>query len=316
MTKPKILMLGSNGQIGTVLSKALKERYGQDQIICSDINQPKIISNPFEVLDILDSQALSLVIQKYNITQIYHLAAILSAKGEKNPGLTWKVNLDGLINVLNVAVEHKISRVFFPSSIAIYGGSTPKINTPQHASFEPSTVYGISKLAGELWCQYYFNRFGLDVRSLRYPGVVGWQSVPEGGTTDYAVEIYHAALKLQHYTCFLKESTRLPMIYMDDAIRATLELMEADPQRLSIRTSYNLVGMSFTPGEIYAEIKKHITNFTINYQPDFRQQIAESWNETIDDQAAKMDWDWKPRFDLESMTLDMLHHLNTSNKSV
>jgi nucleoside-diphosphate-sugar epimerase len=308
--KDKILVLGSNGQIGTVLLAALKARYGEDQVIGSDIKQPKVQSGYYEIIDTLDKEAIIRAIDKYEITQIYLLAAILSAKGEQNPAFTWKVNHDGMLNVFNIAVDKKIEKVFFPSSIAIYGPTTPKINTPQYTSFSPSTVYGISKLTGEMWADYYFKHYGLDIRSIRYPGVIGWQSVPEGGTTDYAVEIYHAAVKGINYNCFLKENTRLPMIYMDDAIDATIALMEADASRLRVRTSYNLASMSFTPGEIYAEIKKQIPGFTIQYNPDFRQQIAESWNESIDDSYAREDWGWKPKFDLNSMTKDMLMHLS------
>ena len=290
----KILVLGSNGQIGTVLS---------------DIRPPKNPIGVFLHIDVLDKEAIRSAIIQHGITQIYHLAAILSASGEKNPSLTWKINMEGLINVLDLAVECKIERVFFPSSIAIYGPTTPKVNTPQFTSFIPSTVYGMSKLAGENWCEYYYTRYGLDVRSIRYPGVIGWQSLPEGGTTDYAVEIFHAALKNETYSCFLEAHTRLPMIYMDDAIRATISLMEADSNALTVRTSYNLVGMSFTPFEIYEEIKKHFPEFKIMYNPDFRQAIAASWAESIDDQTAQHDWHWKPQYDLAKMTADMFEHL-------
>jgi nucleoside-diphosphate-sugar epimerase len=302
-------MLGSNGQIGTVLAEALRNKYGSDQVITSDLRPPKHQTGRFLELDVLDKEKLSRTIDELGVSQIYHLAAILSASGEKNPELTWKVNMQGLLNVLDLGVEKKIERIFFPSSIAIYGPTTPKQNTPQFGSFMPSTVYGISKITGEMWCEYYHKRYGLDVRSLRYPGVIGWQSLPEGGTTDYAVEIYHGALKNKHYACFLKADTRLPMIYMDDVIRATIELMEADGNRLSLRSGYNLSGMSFTPAEIAAEIKKHIPDFHIDYQPDFRQQIAESWTESIDDSAARKDWDWKPEFNLAAMTSDMLEKL-------
>ena len=305
----KILVLGSNGQIGTVLSDALRLKYDQKNVITSDIRPPKNPIGVFLHIDVLDKEAIRSAIIQHEITQIYHLAAILSASGEKNPSLTWKINMEGLINVLDLAVEYKIDRVFFPSSIAIYGPTTPKVNTPQFTSFIPSTVYGMSKLAGENWCQYYYKRYGLDVRSLRYPGVIGWQSLPEGGTTDYAVEIFHAALKNETYSCFLEANTRLPMIYMDDAIRATISLMEADSNELTVRTSYNLVGMSFTPLEIYEEIKKHFPEFKIIYNPDFRQAIAASWAESIDDHTAQHDWHWKPQYDLAKMTSDMFEHL-------
>ncbi|MBK7231832.1 MAG: NAD-dependent epimerase/dehydratase family protein [Saprospiraceae bacterium] len=305
----KILMLGSNGQIGTVLAGALRMKYGRDQIICSDIRQPISPEGIFLKLDVLDKDSIAKVIDDHGVDQIYHLAAILSASGEKNPLLTWQINMQGLLNVLELGVEKKIKKIFFPSSIAIYGPSTPKVRTPQFGSFMPTTVYGISKITGEMWCEYYHKRFGLDVRSIRYPGVIGWQSLPEGGTTDYAVEIFHGALKSKSYNCFLKENTRLPMIYMDDVIRATIELMEADGKRLRLRSGYNLVGMSFTPKEIAEEIKKHIPDFKIEYNPDFRQNIAESWTESINDQEAKDDWDWKPQYDLAAMTSDMLKML-------
>lgn len=305
----KILMLGSNGQIGTVLAGALREKYGHDQIICSDIRQPTSLDGIFLKLDVLDKDSIAKVIDEYGVDQIYHLAAILSASGEKNPLLTWQINMQGLLNVLELGVEKKIKKIFFPSSIAIYGPSTPKVNTPQFGSFMPTTVYGISKITGEMWCEYYHKRHGLDVRSIRYPGVIGWQSLPEGGTTDYAVEIFHGALRSKSYNCFLKENTRLPMIYMDDVIRATIELMEADGSRLRLRSGYNLVGMSFTPKEIAEEITKHISDFTIEYNPDFRQNIAESWTESIDDQEARADWDWKPQYDLAAMTTEMLKML-------
>jgi nucleoside-diphosphate-sugar epimerase len=305
----KILMLGANGQIGTVLSKALRKKFGTDQVITSDLRPPSNIEGPYEILNVLDPIAIEQIIEKHQITQIYHLAAILSANGEKDPMNTWKINMDGLMNVLNISVKHKISKLFYPGTIAIFGHSTPKNLTPQESSFIPATVYGISKLAAENWCNYYFNRYQLDVRSLRYPGVIGWQSEAGGGTTDYAVEIFHAAIKDKKYQCFLKADTRLPMIYMDDCIRATIELMDADADKISVRTSYNIAGMSFTPAELADAIKKHIPEFEVSYVPDFRQQIAESWSESIDDEMAKKDWNWKPAYDLEKMTTDMLEHL-------
>lgn len=306
----RILILGSNGQIGTVLTKALVDRYGYKNVFASDIREPKIQIANFEILDVTDKNKIAEAIDKHQINTIYHLAAILSANGEKNPSLTWKINHDATVNLFDLCVEKKIVTVFFPSSIAIYGPHTPKINTPQYTSFNPSTVYGISKLTGEMWAEYYHKRYGLDVRSIRYPGVIGWQSLPEGGTTDYAVEIYHGAIKNKYYNCFLKAGTKLPMIYMDDVIRATIELMEAPASRITVRSSYNLSGMSFTPQEIYESIKAHIPDFKIDYNPDFRQQIAESWNESIDDSLARKDWDWKPKFELEEMTKDMLRHLS------
>jgi nucleoside-diphosphate-sugar epimerase len=309
MAAEKILMLGANGQIGTVLARALREKFGVESVITSDLREPDQQSGPHEILNVLDSDGLKSLIDKYQVTQIYHLAAILSARGEKDPMNTWKINMDGLMNVLNAGVEKKITRVFYPSTIAIFGPSTPKKMTPQESSFIPTTVYGISKLAAENWCNYYHKRYGLDVRSVRYPGVVGWQSEAGGGTTDYAVEIFHEALKHKKYTCFLEADTRLPMIYMDDCIRATVELMDAESDKLTVRTSYNLAGMSFTPAELASEIKKHIPGFEIQYVPDFRQAIAASWSESIDDSIARKDWDWKPEFDLERLTKDMLDHL-------
>lgn len=309
MADARILVIGANGQIGTVLVEALRSRWGSESVVSSDLRAPQHPSGPHEILNVLEVESIKRIIQKYEINQVYHLAAILSARGEQDPIQTWNVNMQGLLNVLGLAVEMKLDRVFYPSTIAIYGPTTPKIMTPQHTVFIPTTVYGISKHSGELWCNYFHQRYGLDVRSLRYPGVVGWQSPPGGGTTDYAVEIFHEALEKKEYRCFLEEDTRLPMIYMDDCIRATLELMEADAQNIRVRTSYNLAGMSFTPAELAQEIKKHIPDFEIHYQPDFRQAIAKSWNESIDDQEARNDWDWKPAFDLVQMTEEMIRQL-------
>jgi threonine 3-dehydrogenase len=314
MAKTRILLLGANGQIGTVLAQSLRTKYGHDEIITSDLTNPSKSNGPHEIINVLDLKKLNEIIDKYKITQIYHLAAILSAKGEQDPMSTWKINMEGLMNVLNICVEKKITRLFYPSTIAIYGPSTPKHMTPQESSFIPTTVYGISKLAAENWCNYYNLRYGLDVRSLRYPGVIGWQSAPGGGTTDYAVEIFHEALKNGHYTCFLEADTRLPMIYMDDCIRATLELMDAPSEQITVRTAYNLAGMSFTPAELAAEIKQHIPNFGIAYRPDFRQAIASSWTESIDDSLARRDWKWKPKYDLSSMTKDMIMQLTINNE--
>ena len=306
----RILVLGANGQIGTVLCKALVKRYGKQNVILSDIREPKEQISQFEIIDVCDKAHIAKVIDQFQINTIYHLAAILSGNGEKNPALTWKINHDATVQLFDLCVEKKIQTIFYPSSIAIYGSTTPKINTPQYTSFNPSTVYGISKLTGEMWSAYYHRRYGLDVRSIRYPGVIGWQSIPEGGTTDYAVEIYHGAIKEKYYNCFLRANTRLPMIYMDDVIRATIQLMEAPSENLTIRTSYNLASMSFTPEELYESIKQFIPEFKIEYKPDFRQQIADSWNESIDDSDAQRDWGWKPEFDLQSMTADMIKHLS------
>ena len=305
---PKILITGANGQIGRVLTEALRQKFGRENVLATDIT--KIEDNePFEFLDILNSQRLYEIVEDHNITQIYHLAAILSASGEWNPLKTWNINLNGLLTVLELVREKKLDKVFFPSTIAVFGNTTPRVETPQDVPLLPSTVYGMSKSSGELWCLYYYNKFGVDVRSLRYPGIIGWQSLPAGGTTDYAVEIYHAALKNKHYECFLNADTRLPMMYMDDAIKATIDLMEADGNRLTVRYGYNLAAMSFSPEEIFQEIKKHIPEFTIDYKPDFRENIARSWTESIDDRVARKDWDWNPGFNLKSMSEDMLHHL-------
>ncbi len=309
MASSKILILGANGQIGTVLASALRNRWGDDQVVCSDIKPSVQPVGIHEVIDVLDKEAILAIIRKYEIRQVYHLAAILSAKGEQDPISTWNINMQGLLNVLELAVECKLEKIFYPSTIAIYGPTTPKIMTPQHSVFIPTTVYGISKHSGELWCNYFNKRYGLDVRSLRYPGVVGWQSDPGGGTTDYAVEIFHEALKKGVYSCFLESDTRLPMIYMEDCIRATLELMEAPSESIHVRTSYNLAGMSFTPEELANEIRKHLPDFQIRYHPDFRQAIAKSWNESIDDTEARRDWGWNPQYNLERMTSDMIFQL-------
>lgn len=304
-----ILVTGANGQIGTILTKTLRDKYGQNEVIASDIIRPNYDDDPFLMLDILNVQRIREIIEDFDITEIYHLAAILSANGEWNPLKTWNVNLNGLLSILDLAREYQLEKVFFPSTIAIHGPTTPKENTPQDTAFMPTTVYGMSKLAGEYWCNYYHDRFDLDVRSLRYPGIIGHDSLPGGGTTDYAVEIFHEAIKKGHYTCFLKPDTRLPMMYMDDAMRATRELMSADNSQIHIRTGYNLTGMSFTPAELADEIRKHIPSFTIDYKPDFRQAIASSWSQSIDDSRAREDWGWQPEYNLEKMTTDMIKNL-------
>lgn len=314
MSKDKILIIGANGQIGSVLVSSLRQRYGENQVISSDIRQPSTPDGIFEKLDVLDAESLAAIVDKYKISQIYHLAAILSAKGESDPKWAWDINMNGLMNVFEVARAKGIRRIFFPSSIAVFGINAPKRNTPQVTNLTPNTVYGISKVAGELWSEYYFNRYGLDVRSLRYPGVIGYQSDPGGGTTDYAVDIFHYAVRGEDYKCFLKEKTELPMIYMDDAIRATIELMEASSESISIRTSYNLSGMSFNPSELADSIKTHVPDFKIIYEPDFRQKIAESWPGSLDDSLARRDWHWEPQFDLPKMTADMILHLNEKYK--
>ena len=317
MNKEVILVIGANGQIGTVLSQALRDVYGISNVISSDLNPPKgnIVGN-FEKLDVLDGKRLLEIVKKYQVTQIYHLAALLSATGEKNPLLAWKVNMDGLFNVLEVAREQHIKKIFHPSSIVVFGGQTPKHNTPQYTVLEPRTMYGITKKAGEDLGNYYYEKYGVDVRGVRYPGLISYQSMPGGGTTDYAVDIFHKAVANHPFECFLKADTRLPMMYMPDAIRATLELMEAPVEKLSMHYAYNLTAMSFTPAEIAAEIQKHIPSFSISYKPDFRQQIAESWIEDIDDSVARADWGWKHEYNLASMTADMLKNLQEKKKKV
>lgn len=312
-----ILVTGANGQIGTILTRTLRKKYGREEVIASDIVRPSYDDDPFLMLDILNVQRIREIIEDFQITEIYHLAAILSANGEWNPLKTWNVNLNGLLSILDIAREFKVEKVFFPSTIAVHGASTPKIHTPQDAPLLPTTVYGMSKLAGENWCNYYHQRYGLDVRSLRYPGIIGHDSLPGGGTTDYAVEIFHAAIKDGHYTCFLEPDTRLPMMYMDDAMRATTELMEAPGSKIRLRAGYNITGMSFTPAELANAIRHHIPGFTIEYEPDFRQAIASSWSESIDDTRAREDWGWHPAYDLHTMTADMILHLENyyQNKS-
>ncbi|WP_028889034.1 NAD-dependent epimerase/dehydratase family protein [Tenacibaculum ovolyticum] len=305
----KILVTGAGGQLGTVLTTSLKEKYGKDAVIASDIVKIEGYEGVFELLDATDEAGLTKIVTTHNVTEIYHLAAILSANGEKNPIQTWDINLKSLFNVLQVSVNQKIEKVFFPSSIAVYGPTAPKLDTKQDAYLDPTTVYGISKAAGEHWAQYYFLRYGLDVRSIRYPGVVGYQSLPGGGTTDYAVDIYHKAINNEDFTCYLKEDACLPMIYIDDAIRATLEVMEAPKSQIKVRTSYNLAGVSFTPKEITDSILKWYPDFKVEYTPDFRQDIADSWPASINDTPAREDWNWKPKYDLEAMTKEMITQL-------
>jgi len=311
--KEKILVIGSSGQIGGELVEGLRLIYGQESVIASDIkdlDKESLKSEmPYETLNVLNGKRIFEIVQKYEITQIYLLAALLSATAEKNPMFAWDLNMNGLFNVLDLAKEGHIKKVYWPSSIAVFGPSTPRLNTPQYTIMEPNTVYGISKQTGERWCEYYFNKYNVDVRSLRYPGLIGHKSAPGGGTTDYAVHIYHEAIKHQQYECFLSENTALPMMYMPDAIKATLDLMHADADKVKIRSSYNLSGMSFSPKEIAAEICNHYPNFKITYQLDSRQQIADSWPQSIDDSAAQQDWGWKAAFDLKKMSDDMFMHL-------
>ena len=304
----KILVTGAYGQIGTVLTETLRDRYGTAAVLASDLHPKESESGNFELLDILDEQRLRQLVEQYEIEEIYHLAALLSAVGEKNPRLAWKVNMEGLMNVLEVAKNYKL-RVFFPSSIAAFGGASPREMTPQDAIMQPETVYGISKVASENWCNYYHDNYGVDVRSVRYPGIIGYQSLPGGGTTDYAVEIFHKALAGEDYDCFLRADATMPMMYMEDAIHATIQLMEAPANKLSVKTSYNIAAFSFSPLEITQEIQKYYPDFKVKYIPDFRQKIADSWPKTIEDSIARQDWGWQPKFTFESMVKDMLEQL-------
>ena len=309
---PKILIIGACGQIGTELTYQLRALYGVENVIASDIrklNNEVVNSGPFEVVNALDFNQIEHLVEVHQITDIYLMAALLSATAEKNPAFAWDLNMNSLFHVLNLAKAKKIKKIFWPSSIAVFGPTTPKEQTPQYTIMEPSTVYGISKQAGERWCEYYHNIFGVDVRSIRYPGLISWSTPPGGGTTDYAVDIFHKALKKGTYECFLSENTKMPMMYMDDAIRATLAIMQADANDIKIRSSYNLAAMSFTPKEIAAEINKHLPEFTISYKPDFRQKIADSWPASIDDSSARNDWKWNHQYDLSSMTSIMLEML-------
>lgn len=308
----KILIIGACGQIGTELTQQLRKLYGTDNVIASDIrklNNDVVNDGIFEVLNALDFNQIEHIIEKYHVEEVYLMAALLSATAEKNPAFAWDLNMNSLFHVLNLAKAGKIKKIFWPSSIAVFGPTTPRENTPQFTIMEPTTVYGISKQSGERWCEYYHHIFGVDVRSVRYPGLISWSTPPGGGTTDYAVDIYHKALSDGKFECFLSEETRLPMMYMDDAIRATIEIMQAPTEKIKIRSSYNLSGVSFTPKEIAEEIKKHIPDFTISYKPDFRQKIADSWPGSIDDSSARIDWDWKHNFDMDAMTVDMLENL-------
>jgi nucleoside-diphosphate-sugar epimerase len=307
---PKILLIGANGQIGTELAEALAVRHGAQAVVTSDLSpRGRVPTVAHEALDVTDAAALTQVVERHGITQIYHLAAALSARGEQHPMWAWDLNMKGLLNVLELARTHRLDKVFWPSSIAAFGPSTPRDATPQQTVMEPSTVYGISKLAGEGWCAWYQRMHGVDVRSLRYPGLISWKTPPGGGTTDYAVEIFHAALQTGRYTSFLGAGTALPMMYMPDAIRATLQLMDAPAEALQVHHSYNLAGISFTPAEIAAAIQAERPGFQIDYAPDFRQAIADSWPRSIDDAAARRDWGWLPEFDLRAMVRDMLANL-------
>ncbi|MEN8193431.1 MAG: NAD-dependent epimerase/dehydratase family protein [Bacteroidota bacterium] len=304
-----ILIIGASGQIGSVLSDELQNKYGIDKVIATDINNNTSFNGIFHTLDAMDYDAIEALVKKYQIKEIYHLAAILSAKGELNPLNTWKINTQTMFNVLEISRLNNVEKVFIPSSIAVFGEDAPLIDTPQNSFLNPSTVYGISKASGEIWGQYYFEKYGLDVRSLRYPGVISYQSLPGGGTTDYAVDIYHKAVKGEKFTCFLNEHTELPMIFMEDAIRATIELMEAPKESIKLRTSYNLTAMSFSPKELENAIKQYIPTLKVEYKPDFRQEIADKWPRSINDDSARNDWNWVPEYDLKSMSKIMLEKL-------
>ncbi|MGB6267796.1 MAG: NAD-dependent epimerase/dehydratase family protein [Olleya sp.] len=309
----KILIIGAAGQIGSELTYRLRAIHGQSNVIASDLNYNNlelVNSGTFEIIDAMDYASIKICCEKHNIDTIYLMAAILSATGEKYPMKAWDLNMQSLFHVLNLAKVKAIKKVFWPSSIAVFGPTTPTENTPQHTTMEPTTVYGITKQVGERWCEYYHEKYNVDVRSLRYPGIISWKTLPGGGTTDYAVEIYHEALKHKKYECFLSENTALPMMYMDDAINATVNLMSAKAEKVKIRSSYNLSGISFTPKEIAASIKKQIPEFKITYKPDFRQQIANSWPSSINDAKAREDWDWKHQFDLDQITKNMIKNLS------
>jgi nucleoside-diphosphate-sugar epimerase len=306
----KVLIIGAGGQIGVELTAELSKIYGHKNVIPSDLKEPAVATeNPFEKLDALDGKALFEIVKKHGITHVYHLAAMLSATGEQNPMFAWKLNMESLFHVLDLGKEKHIKQIYWPSSIAVFGPTTPQENTPQYTVMEPSTIYGISKQAGERWCEWYFKKHGVDTRSIRYPGLIGWKSAPGGGTTDYAVHIFHEALKTGRYESFLSENTALPMMHMEDAIRATLEIMHAPAENIKIRGAYNLAGISFSPKQIAEEIKKHIPDFTISYKPDFRQAIADSWPKSINDAEAQKDWGWNIHYDLPKLVENMLVNL-------
>jgi len=314
----KILIIGACGQIGTELTIKLREIYGVDNVIASDINTRKldlVNAGPFEIIDAKNFNAVKDCCKNYNIDTVYLMAALLSATGEKYPMEAWDLNMNSLFHVLNLAKGGTIKKIFWPSSIAVFGPTTPRENTPQHTICEPTTVYGITKQVGERWCEYYYNKYGVDVRSLRYPGIISHKAMPGGGTTDYAVEIYHQAIKNGTYECFLSKDTNLPMLFMDDAIKATTSLMAAPAKDLTIRSAYNLSAISFTPQQIFESIKKQLPEFLITYKPDFRQAIADSWPSSIDDSVARKDWNWKHNYNLEKMTSEMLKHLKKKYNS-
>jgi len=307
-------VIGASGQLGSELTIELSNIYGEANIIAADLHKPRTdeVHPIFEQLNVIDKKHLNEIINRYRITQVYHLAAILSATGEKHPGLAWQVNIEGLMNVLDVSRDQKVRKVYWPSSIAVFGPNTPKLDTPQHTIMDPNTVYGISKLTGERLAEYYYYHYGLDVRSLRYPGLIGYKALPGGGTTDYAVDIFYKAIRGEKYSCFLNKDTTLPMMYMPDAVRATLELMESDSDRITVRSSYNVGAISFSPADLFDAIKRSYPDFSIEYKPDFRQEIALSWPESMNDAQARADWGWNPEFDLQKMTDDMILHLKDS----
>ncbi|GAB5539436.1 MAG: NAD-dependent epimerase/dehydratase family protein [Salibacteraceae bacterium] len=309
MSKNRILVIGACGQVGTELVDELALRFGSDRVIASDIRDEADFEVPYLKLDVLDREAVKKAVVDNEVSQVYHLAALLSATAEKNPEFGWKLNMEGLFSVLDLAKDGLLQKVFWPSSIAVFGPTTPKNNTPQQTIIEPTSVYGISKFAGERWCEYYFTRYGVDVRSIRYPGLIGWKSLPGGGTTDYAVDIYHKAIEYGKYTCFLNENTSLPMMYMSDAVKATVDIMEAPSESVKIRSSYNIGAMSFNPEQVAESIRAHIPEFTIDYDVDFRQEIANDWPASIDDREARADWGWNHKYDLPNMTDDMLSNL-------
>ncbi|MEZ4945235.1 MAG: NAD-dependent epimerase/dehydratase family protein [Cyclobacteriaceae bacterium] len=311
MKKTKVLLIGAGGQLGSELTQGLWSLHGIDNVISSDIKDPQGIlkEGRFEKLDVMQKDNLFELIKTNEITQVYHLAALLSATGELDPRWAWKLNMESLLYVLEAAQELKLHKVYWPSSIAVFGPTTPRDNTPQDTIMDPTTVYGITKLAGERWCEYFFKRYGVDVRSLRYPGLIGYKTQPGGGTTDYAVDIYFKAIAEKKYECFLSADTYLPMMYMNDAVKATLDLMEAPAEKVKIRSSYNISSMSFCPTQIASAIKNHIPEFNITYKPDSRQAIADSWPKSIDDSRARSDWGWQHKFGLEEMTKDILDNL-------
>jgi nucleoside-diphosphate-sugar epimerase len=312
MDTDTLLIIGAGGQLGTELTSELRAIYGNSNVIATDIQTPANYqqqSGPFEQLDVMDTKRLAAIIDQYKVNQIYMLAAVLSAKGEQNPQFAWHLNMQSLINVLEIAREKKLAKIYWPSSIAVFGPNSPADKTPQDCIMDPNTVYGISKLAGERWCEYYFQKYGVDVRSLRYPGLVGYKSLPGGGTTDYAVDIFHKALNNEKFECYLSENTYLPMMYMPDAIKATVDLMHAPAEKISVRSSYNVGAISFSPKEIYEAVKKHHPDFEISYTPDYRQKIADNWPNSLDDSIANKDWGWKPKYLLDDMVADILENL-------